>query len=511
MPWIDTSKLKQGEARADTLQLYNGLDCCVTLEVFEEIIQTYGDVLAPGRNESTYYDFSRSLQGPILDIMQKGFKVDQYEKRKGLGELDTQIEHLDRVLSRMAFAVWGKELNPNSHVQLKSFFYGCMQLPEQWISEKGERKLSFKREVLEKLEIYLYARPICATIMALRDQLKLKQILLTEIDPDGRMRTSYNIAGTETGRLSSSANAFGTGGNLQNIPPDLRRIFIADDGWKLCVIDYEQSEARDIGFAMGIVLDDWVYLDNCESGDLHTNNCILCWPELPWPGDAKGNRLLADEIFYRDFTRRDMLKRGGHGKNYYGTDWTIARFLKVPVEIITAFSTRYFAANPGIPRWHRWTAEQVQTKQQLTTPFGLTRHFFGRPDDDTTLREAIAFQGQSPTATRTNLALLRHWEDLRGRTQLLGQTHDSITFQYRESDNEAEVINKALKLMEIALRAPNGREFVIPGEAKIGWNWGNHHNTAKPTGTKNRFNPNGLQKWKGQDLRQRLVGLERPA
>ena len=52
-------------------------------------------------------------------------------------------------------------------------------------------------------------------------------VLRTGIDPDGRIRTSYNIAGTSTGRFSSSVTEFGTGGNLQNIEEALRSILIA--------------------------------------------------------------------------------------------------------------------------------------------------------------------------------------------------------------------------------------------------------------------------------------------
>ena len=46
----------------------------------------------------------------------------------------------------------------------------------------------------------------------------LSTFCLMPLDTDGRMRCSFNVCGTETMRFSSSENAFGTGGNLQNIP-----------------------------------------------------------------------------------------------------------------------------------------------------------------------------------------------------------------------------------------------------------------------------------------------------
>lgn len=482
--------------------VYNGLDCCVTQEVLGEI----------GKQTNfprEIYDFERALQAPAMEMMLRGFKVDQFERQQAMAEFSKSIARLDFQLQKLAHAVWDKPLNPNSHIQVKDFFYKAMGLPEVWLSQKGERKLSSNREALEKLSAYLYARPITDTILALRETKKLLSTLESEVDSDGRMRTSYNVAGTETGRWSSSASPFGTGTNLQNWTQRLRRVFMADAGWKLCVIDLEQAESRDVGFICGTLFGDWSYLDACESGDLHTLTARMIWPHLAWTGDPKKDRALADQIFYRDFSYRDMSKRGGHGSNYYGTPITMSRHLKVPVAFMADFQQGYFRAFPGIPRWHRWTAQQLQTVQSLTTPFGRERTFFGRATDDSTLREAIAYVPQSSTADRTNLGLYRIWKHMGKEVQLLAQTHDSVTFQYQPK-HEADIIKTALAHMRVTLTAPNNRTFTIPGEAKVGWNWGNHHQPDKPLGPKNRYNPNGLTKWKGIDTRERLVGLDRP-
>jgi DNA polymerase I-like protein with 3'-5' exonuclease and polymerase domains len=119
-------------------------------------------------------------------------------------------------------------------------------------------------------------------ILALRDIAKKIGVLKTSIDPDGRMRTSYNIAGTTTGRFSSSLSDFGTGGNLQNLEERLRRPFVADPGMKFAYIDLEQAESRLVGAIEWNLFGDGRYLDACESGDLHTSVCRLAWTELPW-------------------------------------------------------------------------------------------------------------------------------------------------------------------------------------------------------------------------------------
>lgn len=504
MTEILTHELRPGVLYPGQRQIYCALDAMVTFEVHEQLSSLTNQ-------DPLIYNFERALQGPVLEIMQRGFLVDDIERRSALEVLYEKAKRLRWVLWRYADAIWGKELNPNSQKQLQQFFYGALRIPEKWTSKKGEKKLSMDRETLEFLDHnYFIARPIVATILGLRDVQKKIKVLETEISPDGRMRTSYNIAGTETGRFSSSAASDETGGNLQNITEELRRIFVADAGWKLCVIDGEQAEARDVGFLCGVLFDDWTYLDNCEAGDLHTLNTRLIWPNLPWSGNIKQDREIAEQPFYRDYTYRYMAKRGGHGSNYMGTPYTMARHLKVPVAFMEDFQRRYFDAVPAIPRWHQWTAEQIQTIHLLETPMGRRRHFFGRPNDDTTLREAIAYVPQSTTADRTNLGMYRLWRHFGTSIQLLAQTHDSVTFQYRERD-ELEIIPEALRIFEDIPLFHKGRKFIVPGECKLGWNWSAIHDDKKPISPTNRFNPNGLVKWKGQrDARSRLEGMNRP-
>ena len=527
MPLIDTSLLgPDTRLGPETQQVYCGLDCCLTVEIFEELEKQY-----PGSTTSGIYSFERAIQGPYLDIMTRGFATDEISRREAAEGLHKQMDHALEVLNEFAFAIWDKPLNPNSPKQLQEFFYGAMHLPEIWISQKGVRKLSTNREVLEKLfDQYPHSRPFVNAILEFRDCNKQLNIMEMEIDSDKRFRTSYNIAGTETGRPSSSENAFGTGGNAQNIAPALRYVFVADPGYKLGVIDLEQVEARDVGFFCGCLFDDWRFLDACERGDLHTENAKLIWPERPWTGEAKADKELASQIFYRDFSFRDMAKRGGHLSNYYGTAWTAARSLKVPIAIMEEFQARYIRggrdkagreivpAYACIARWWQWTAEQLQTTHSLTTPFGRKRHFFGRPNDDTTLREAIAFLPQSTTADRMNLGLWRTWMGER-RVQLLAQTYDSITFQFKEDSNVDEIIENILGLLAVELHSNSGRRYSVPGEAKVGWNWGYEvtaediARAAKAGKKLPRLNPEGLRKWKKgkPDDRKRAVGLNRIA
>lgn len=485
MPWFDTSS----PLGADKAQLYNGMDSLLTHEIYSAL-QDLGP--AP-----SVYTFERALQGPFLEMMLRGFRVDPGEREKQVLRLEQEVATIQSNLNEIACAIWGKGLNPNSPAQLKEFFYVAMGLPEQFGYFKGERRVSTNREALEKLDNYFDARLLIASVLGIRDRLKQLSVFRTEIDPDGRWRTSYNIAGTETGRLSSSASAFGTGSNTQNIAPALRRMFISDPGYRLYQIDLEQAESREVGWLCWLLFGDSTYLDACESGDLHTLTCRLIWPGLGWNGEPKHDRKIADALFYREFSYRDLSKRGGHGSNYLGTPFTMARHLKVRPKLMEDFQDAYFDAFPAIPKWHQWVYTELQTKQTLTTPFGFERTFFGRQNDPTTHREAVAFSPQSSTAHRTNLAILRMWNELPRDINLLAQVHDAVVFQAPEAYEPQALAEEALSIIASIKMEHKGRVFQVPGECKVGWNWG----------YKTEQNPDGLSKIGA--VRQRTPLLQR--
>lgn len=488
-------------------QVYNGLDCCLTYEIYEVLADTLQTRNEPWQR--LVYDFERGMQAPALEMMERGWLIDASERAQGIFLIDGQKKKLEALLNRYGEAIWGKGINANSPAQLKKLFYEVMGLPEQYKVEKGQRKVSTGREALESLQVYFYAMPLINCILAIREDGKLLSVLQTEISRDGRMRTSYNVAGTETGRWSSSSSADGSGTNLQNITPRLRRMFVADPGYKLCYLDLEQAESRVVGLLVWKYLGESAYLDACEGGDLHTSVAKLVWPSRNWTGDLKQDKSLAEEIFYRHFSYRDMAKRGGHGTNYFGTPRTMAGHLKVESKIMQEFQINYCGTHerpggafPGIRKWHYYVREELQSNRSITTLLGRKRTFFGRPNDDSTLREAIAFEPQSVVGDLLNTALWRVWKH-EPRVQLLGQIHDAIVFQYPDDPKtEVEIIDRCLELTRIPITA-RGRTMTIPSECKIGWNW------AERDDTKKKFkdgNPNGLVKYKGQPDGRRRVG-----
>jgi DNA polymerase I-like protein with 3'-5' exonuclease and polymerase domains len=215
----------------------------------------------------------------------------------------------------------------------------------------------------------------------------------------------------------------------------------------------------------------------------------MVWRNLPWTGVLKHDKNeVAGQIFYMHFTYRDMAKRGGHGTNYYGQPFTMARHLKVETSVMEDFQEDYFTAFPGIPAWHGNIIRRVQLDGVITTPLQRKRIFFGRRTDDSTIREAIAFEPQSTIGDSLNLGLWRVWKHAPW-IQLLGQVHDAILFQYPE-EREAEALALVSKLLQVEIPI-HGRIMVIPNEAQVGWNWKHYDPLSNPDGIKKWNNENG--------------------
>jgi len=485
-----------GLSALDRELIYNGLDTMVTLEVMEALLPQFDNT-----TQGTY-NFSRDLQGPILEMMVRGLLVDQPRRYRVLADVKASIKRLAHNLDRIIREGIGTQVSWRSPAQLSNLLYNVLGIPPK--RKRGAQGMypTTNREALEFLGAnYLLAEPICTHLLALRDLDKKRQLLETGIDSDGRMRTNFNIAGTNTGRLASAISDFGTGTNLQNIDRELRSIFIADPGMKLANLDLEQADARNVG---SICWDLFVrthgqsfagaYLDACESGDLHTTVCRMAWGDLGWGRDPSAFRRVADQIAYRSLSYRDLAKKLGHGTNYFGTPRTMARHTKVDRGTIEAFQRNYFAAFPAIgsfertrddlDNWHNRVRRQLREDSYLTTLLGRRRYFFGRWNDDETLRAAIAYAPQSMTADEIDQGMLRLFRAQRG-IQLLVQVHDSVLIQYPE-EREAEIVPWALNEMRIHIPLEEGRDFVVPTEAKVGWNWGDASGD----------NEDGLVKWK---------------
>lgn len=511
---IDTAQLNFDDSLSANERewIYNGFDAAVTYEIRNKLL-TYLDPTTRAT-----YDFALQLQAPIMEMTLRGILVDKEERGAMLMRVMNDMQFVEGRLTELlrdgvgypnpAPRIWA------SSAQLKTLFYSVLGIkPIMKRGARGERVPTVDRNALEKLSVNFYAEPICNHILILRDLDKKRQFLETGIDADGRFRFGINIAGTNTGRLSSFESELGSGSNSQNVGRSLRRIFVAEKGMKFANLDLEQADSRNVGaicwnlFYESLGDKAGAYLDACESGDLHTTVCRMANTHLPWGEDPKGWRAIADQIAYRTDSYRDLAKKLGHGTNYYGQPPTMSKHSKIPVAEVTQFQVAYFGGFPEIKLYHDYVKESLIATSCITTLFGRRRFFFGRPRDDATIREAIAYSPQSMTAEEINRGMVELWRG-DNRIQLLAQVHDSILFQFPE-EAEDEIIPWALEKLRVYLTLVAGRQFFVPVEAKVGWNWGDVEYFSKSTAPSPdligavKDNPDGLIKWKGGDARKR--------
>jgi DNA polymerase-1 len=466
-------------------QIYNGLDCCVTAEVLDAMLPQLD------RHTSATYDFSRALQGPALEMSLRGVRVDRVRLAEVIDDFYDKIDFLERNLQRIVLDGVGlPHFNWRSTDDRTFLFYDKLGIPT--IRNKG--RPTTDRAAREKMEQYTVAKPIITHMNAIADLAEKIKKLKTTVDPDGRIRTTYNIAGTNTGRFSSSLSAFGTGGNLQNVEESLRSIFIADKGMKFAKCDAKSGESYLVGAIEGNLFNDWTYLDAIEFTDIHTTVAKLCWPnptEFKWTGDKRTDKELAGRLFYRHHSYRQVAKKLGHSSSYGGQPNTLAKANGLPIDIVIAFQPKYFKAFPAHQRWQDHVDSTLRRTGNLVSLTGRKRWFFGRRNDPDVLREAIAYDPQGSLADIVNRAMLHIWRQ--NYVTIMMHEHDALTFQYPEH-LEDEIIPRIMADLIVTIPLKHDRVLRIPYDCKVGWNKGEFDA---------RSNPEGLRDYKAKDERKR--------
>ena len=187
--------------------------------------------------EKLYFDVELPLCRVLADMERSGFLVDG----GALARFGADLSDTIRQLEERIYAAAGQQFNINSPKQLGKVLFEDLGLPH---GKKTKTGWSTNADVLEKLK----DQPLVADVLTYRQYAKLKSTyadgLLKVIDPDGRIRTSFQMTVTATGRLSS------TEPNLQNIPTrtdlgsKMREMFVAAPGHVLVDADYSQIELR---------------------------------------------------------------------------------------------------------------------------------------------------------------------------------------------------------------------------------------------------------------------------
>ncbi len=512
--------------------IYNGLDCCVTAEIYNELMD---QLETEPENVRETYENTLAKLAPIMEMSMRGTYIDEEARQGTIDYFEKMLDKLDQKFQRIMVEVFDGPRNWNSHTQMKGLFYTTLGIKEiRKRNDKGQWVATINKEALEYFDRYLMARPLAKFVLLMRDIRTQISFLKTEIDHDQRIRATYNLAGTNSGRLACSMSEFGTGTNLQNVNRKLRYPFISDPGMYMVNIDLEQADSRNVGaICWELFFDEYgpeyagSYLDACESSDLHTTVAQMVWPELAWPSNESAWKKFCDGLIaHGQDSYRQLAKKGGHGTNYYGLPRTMARHLHTSTSAMKDFQHRYFSQFPCIGRphikgskplagpsdnWHDWVINEIKTTGTITTLFGRRRMFWGRANDASTHRKAIAYAPQSMTGEEIDRGLLRVWRKY-PQVQLLNQVHDSILLQLPFSE-ATELIPLVLRTMKIVLELKGDRKFTVPLEASGGWNWGYAHAWAVADYEAGRCrqdqignlrsNIYGLTKWIGKENRDR--------
>jgi DNA polymerase I-like protein with 3'-5' exonuclease and polymerase domains len=230
----------------------------------------------------------------------------------------------------------------------------------------------------------------------------------------------------------------------------------------------------------------------------------------------KHNRALANHQFYRQDSYRQGAKKLGHATNFLGKAQQISKQTRIPADLITEFQSGYFKSFPEIEEWHKWLRGQIGNKGFITTFTGRKRWFFGRRWDAETVRQAAAYEPQDVESFINQSGMLQLWwainrarrklmksveEGLLATVDILVPVHDAVLIQYDE-EREDEIIPLVLKELKVVVPLMHGRDFLVPHDVQVGWNWAHAHNDKKEL-----VNPDGLVDYKGHDPRTRSASV----
>lgn len=505
---------------------YNANDIIAMIELLPNL---QGEMFTQNSEESAY--FACSMIRPYLTMMFKGIKVDVDKLLNRFKELDFKRNQIDRCLN----IITNIKLNPRSPKQVKEYLYNfcghpCMD-EDAPTNEKTLLKLltsSKKTETIPSVRLILASRGIGKTASSLNYNLYRNN---RNTDTYDRVTCAYNLAGTDTFRLSSKAllkfktdKGFGT--NLQNQDKNQRDLYVADEGKVLIQCDQAGAEAlivaylcrpgsyRDL-FEVGIKVHSFIALHVFKNiwhkhlggklGDRSIDE--LCKLPVKKLKDHPDYKYVFDLIKKSDDWEAKeryyfIAKMICHASNYdmkaptfqlnvlQKSDGAIALSLKECSEFLGLYHTLF----PEIREWHCDIRRQLAKTRKLFNLFSEPRKFFEQTGD-TLFKQAYAFIPQSTVGEITNRAVVALQDEIDNNIwpfhynneigfDLLQNGHDSILSQLN-SNLSFDVIKHIKSKLEPELISPfDGTKFKMKSEVSIGKNWGPYKKDINPDGMK---------------------------
>uniref|UniRef100_UPI0003B6765B DNA polymerase I n=1 Tax=Pseudochrobactrum sp. AO18b TaxID=1201036 RepID=UPI0003B6765B len=436
---------------------YGAEDADVTLRLW----QVLKPRLAADGMASVYERLERPLVEVLARMEERGVSVD----RQILSRLSGDLAQSAAAIEDEIYTLAGEKMNIGSPKQLGDILFGKLGLPGGSKTKTGQWSTS--AQVLEDLAAEGHELP--RKIVDWRQLTKLKSTytdaLPGYIHPETkRVHTSYSMAVTTTGRLSSSEP------NLQNIPVrtaegrKIRTAFVAPQGKKLISADYSQIELRVLAHVADIAQLKKAFDDGI---DIHAMTASEMFG-VPVEGMPSEVRRRAKAINF--------------GIIYGISAFGLANQLSIPREEASSYIRTYFERFPGIKDYMEATKAAAREQGYVETIFGRRIHY---PEIKASNPQVRAFNEraainapiQGSAADIIRRAMIRMepaLADAKLDAQMLLQVHDELIFEVEDAQVE-HTIEVVREVMINAAMPAVSMTVPLQVDARAAQNWDEAH------------------------------------
>ncbi len=399
--------------------------------------------------EELYRRVELPLCRVLADMERSGFLVDG----GALARFGADLSDTIRQLEERIYAAAGQQFNINSPKQLGKVLFEDLGLPH---GKKTKTGWSTNADVLEKLKDH----PLVADVLTYRQYAKLKSTyadgLLKVIDPDGRIRTSFQMTVTATGRLSS------TEPNLQNIPTrtelgsKMREMFVAAPGHVLVDADYSQIELRLLAHI---------------SGDTAMQQAFLSGEDFHTVTAARVFHVPQDQVTHQ---MRSRAKAVNFGIVYGISAFSLSQDIGVTVQEAKEYMDRYFATYTGVKQYMTDVVDKAREQGYVETLWHRRRALPELKSSNFNMRSfgervALNMPIQGTAADIIKLAMVRVHSRLAREgleARLIMQVHDELIVECPE-----EEAPRVEALLQQEMQGVAELSVPLLAEAHTGRNW----------------------------------------
>lgn len=446
------NQLSMAEVPVQDVAPYAVADAIIPIRLMSQLEKE----LAENQASLLFREIEMPLISVLADMEMAGIALDVEFLALMSKELDQRLQEIETRIFQMV----GERFNINSPQQLSEALFDRLKLPPPDRTQKTST--GFYSTAADTLEAMKGTHPVVDWILEYREVAKLKSTyvdaLPKQVNPKtGRVHTSFNQAGSVTGRIASSEP------NLQNIPirTDLgrrvRHAFIASPGCYLLSVDYSQIELRIVAH----MAEDEAMLAAFRAGqDIHA---------------ATAAAIFGVPIDQVSSTQRSRAKGINFGLIYGMSAFGLSRYADLTLAEAEDFVKAYFQRFPGVKRYLDDMRRKASDLGYVETLLGRRRYFPGLKTQtnqnirNREEREAINAPIQGTAADILKIAMLKVPVALRDaglRGQMLLQVHDELVLECPQE----ELINTAGIVRDV-MESAYKLKVPLKTEARYGPNW----------------------------------------